>query len=205
MDIIAARETLENHKDEPLDKLGEAIEVLKEEYGTHEGIAAQVGPSQATISKYYRLSKLPEGIRWKVEEGELSGEAAVKICRLKEENDQWVLAFAIVDAANDVLTTRECKEVVEDVRETGRPVEEVLTYRFGFDFDKTVSLLLPIRYWFRFKICRAAWNRQQEWKNLAYEILRQWLDGREFLSTADLHEISQELIDAANRLEDLAE
>ncbi len=205
MDVIAAKGILENYNAHHLDRVGEAIEVLKEKYGTYEAIAAEVGPNQHTISKYYRLSKLPEGIRWKVEEGELSGEAAVQICRLKDENDQWVLAFAIVDAGKEALTARECKEVVEDVRETGRPVEEVLTQRFGFDFDSTVLFPLLVDYWFRFKVCRAAWNRQKEWKSLVNEILKQWLNGREFSSTADLKGISRELIDAASRLEELAE
>ncbi len=205
MDIIAARDILENYKHQPLDKVGEAITVVKQEYGTYEGIAQEVSPSASTIAKYDALSKLPPGIRWKVEQGQLPGTYAEQICRLNDENDQWVLAFFIVDAGKQAPSVRECKQVVDDARETERSVKEVLTERFGVEFDKTVTLVLPVDYWFRFKICRTGWNRHKNWADLAYEILGEWLNGREFSSTADLKAISRQLSDVASRIEELAE
>ncbi len=205
MEITEAKAVVADYKQQQLGVLGEAITVLKKEYATYEGIAQQVAPSAATITKYHALSKLPQGIRWKVEQGQLPPTHAEQICRLKDENDQWVLAFCIVDAGKQGPSARECKDVVEDVRETERPIAEVLTERFAFEFDKTVALVVPVDYWFRFKICRTAWNRQEEWKNLVYKILSEWLAGREFSSTADLKAISRQLSDVASQIEELAE
>ena len=205
MDCCGARAIVQNYKREPLTLVGEAIELLKGEDRTYDDVAREVGVSHSTISKYHRLSQLPDGIRWKVEQGELPVLHALQICRLKDENDQWLLAFAIVDAGKEALTAKESQRAVDDVRRSGEPMADVLTRLFGFEFDRTVSLLLPVDYWLRFRISRAAWNRQDEWKNLAYDILSQWLDGRAFSSTADLHEISVQLIKAATRLEELRE
>ncbi len=118
---------------------------------------------------------------------------------------KWVLAFVVVDAGKDAPTERECKQAVDDVRRSGESMEQVLSRRFGFEFDKTVALVLPVDYRLRFRICRAAWNRQQEWKDLAYDILTQWLKRRAFSSTAELHQISRELTNIASRLEEVRE
>lgn len=207
MEIADAQAVLEDYRHQPLAAIGEAISVLKEKYGTYKEIAKQVSPSAHTIGLYYRLSQLPDGIRWKIEQRELAVSLAQQICRLEDTNDQWLLAFAIVDAQekNEGLTEQDCTELVDDIRQSGKSLEEALSQRFGFNFDESVPLILSFDYWFRFKLCRSAWNRQQNWADLVYDIINEWLEGREFASTADLHKISQELIAIGKRVEELGE
>ena len=206
MEISDAKAVVQNYRQQSLAALGEAISVLKKKYDTYEKIAKQVSPSAKTIGLYYRLSQLPDGIRWKIQEGEIGLSLAEQVCRLKDENDQWVLAYAIVDAAQDrSIMEQEWKGAVDEVLRTGRSMKEVLEERLGAASDKTVVTPVSFDYSFRFKLCRAAWNRQKNWADLVYDIINEWLDGREFSSTADLKGISRELIDAASRIEELAE
>jgi len=207
MEISDAQAVLEDYRHQPLAALGESITVLKKKYDTYEKIAKLVSPSAHTIGLYYRLSQLPDGIRWKIEQRELAVSLAEQICRLEDTNDQWLLAFAIVDAQekNEALTEQDCKEVVDDVRQSGKSLEEALSQRFGFNFDESVPLILSFDYWFRFKLCRSAWNREKNWADLVYDIINEWLDGREFSSTADLQGISQELITIGKRVKELGE
>lgn len=206
MNIEEANRVVAGYSEQPLEVLGEAIALLKRRYGAYERIAQQVGVGAATIAQYHHISELPDGIRWKVEEGQLRLGLARQVCRLEDENDQWMLAYAIVDAAEDgAVPQEEWKRAVDEVLKSGRSMEEVLQERLGAASEKTVQMVVSFDYWFRFQLCRAAWNRRQSWYDLAYEILTQWLKGREFASTADLGRISQQLTDIANRLEEIRE
>jgi len=205
-ELSDAKAVVTGYSGQPLRALGEAITLLKREYGTYKQIAKEVGPCAVTIGRYHRLSRLPDGLRWKIEQRELALSLAHQVCKLKDENDQWVLAFAILDAPEDGrLTERECRQAVEEVQNTGRPMREVLAERLGLDFKKSVVVVLSFDYWFRFKLCRAAWNRGQSGADLAREIVAEWLAGRQFSSTADLQHISQQLADIAKHVEELAE
>ena len=84
-------------------------------------------------------------------------------------------------------------------------MEEVLCERFGIELDDVVPLLLPVPYRFRIRICRAAWNREKEWKDLAFHVLEEWLAGREFVHSRELRGVAQELVALGQRLGELAE
>lgn len=205
VEIDNAKAMVADYRHQRLDALGEAITVLKQEYRTYNDIAEQVGVSRLTIGLYHRLSKLPHGIRWKVEEGEVPLGLARQVCRLKDEEDQWMLAYAIVDDADRTVPEEEWKGAVDEVLRTAASMEEVLEKRLGAASEKSVVTTLSFDYWIRFKLCRAAWNRRQSWYDLAREIVTQWLEGREFASTADLEEMSRHLVEIANRLEQIRE
>ena len=206
MDIEQASRALQNYKRERLCDIGRAIDALHEEHATYGRIAEEVGVGAVTIGKYHRLSRLPRGIQWKIEQGQLSRGHAQQICRLEDENDQWMLALAIVEATKQAtITRRQCQDAVEDVLGAGKPMEQVLCERFGIELGDVVSLLLPVPYWFRLRACRAAWNREKEWKDLAFQVLEEWLDGREFVHSRELRDVARELVSLGQRLAELAE
>lgn len=216
MDVEEATATLNDYADRPLEELGEAVDELLKHYDSYTGIGEIVRPVPATISKYHRLSQLPKGIRWKVDAGELTIGQAVEVARLEDENDQWVLAYAIVDDEDASVPGDEWRRAVDEVLSTGRSMEDILRNSLGVASEKTVTMALAFDYWFRFKLCRAAWNRRENWHDLAYSILNDWLASREFESPADLREITEELSEIARstsrqltelteRLEDLRE
>jgi hypothetical protein len=174
IDAKNAREILAAYVERKPSEIAEAIDVLYQEFGTYQAIAQQVGRSEKFWGTRHRIFKLPTGIRWKIDQGQISIEQAYQISRLEKKEDQWILAMVIIEAKN--LTTKECGNVVNLVLNENKSIKDVLSISAGVRFDNIQPLLLPLGFDIRLAICKLAWERCQNWEDLAYQLILQGLD-----------------------------
>ncbi len=196
MDVKTAIEYLTGSAKRKASEIGKAVDVLYQEYHTYKAISQKlVGISPEFLSQRHRIFQLPEGIQWKIDEGYIGIEKGYQISRLKEEDDQWLLAFTIVE---EKLSAKECENVVNGVLTQNRSLKEALSITTGCRFDKIQPLLLPIGFDIWFAISRAAWNQKENWGDLCYRLIRQGLnvDVRE-----DVREVANKLRALATDLE----
>ena len=192
MDTNTAREFLATKGVRKPSEIGEAVDVLYRELGTYQMIAQQVGRSDKFWGVRHRIFQLPAGIRWKIDEGHIGIEQGSQISRLKNEEDQWLLAVTIIEAKD--LTAEECKNVVDLVLKEGKSIREALGVLAGIRFDKIQPLLLPLGFDIRLEICKVAWSRSQEWADLCYQLIHQGID-------VDIKEIARQLKKLASALQ----
>ena len=184
IDAETARAILNSYAEKKISEIGNAVDVLYPEFGTYKAIAAEFGRSDKYWSVRHRLFQLPAGIRWKIDEGQISTEQGIEISKLKNENDQWLLAFAITETQN--LTAKECQNVVNLVLKEDQSIREALSVSAGIRFDKIQPLLLPLGFDIRLAICKRAWARCQEWEDLIYQLILQGID-------IDIKEVASQL------------
>ena len=173
MNLETAIDYLTNTKKRKVSEIGKAIDVLYQEYHSYENISKKLGKSSKFLSKIHHIFKLPEGVKWKVDEGHIGTEQGYQISRLAKKDDQWLLAFTIIE---EKLRTKECEDVVNIVIKQNRPLKYVLSESIGVRFDKIKPLLLPIGFDIQFAISRASWEKRENWKDLCYRLIRQGLD-----------------------------
>ena len=106
--------------------------------------------------------------------GTINLQQGVQISRLKDEADQWLLAFTIIETKD--LTAEECKNVVNLVLNEDKSIKDALGVLAGIRFDKIQPLLLPLGFDIRLEICKVAWARHSEWGDLCYQLILQGLD-----------------------------
>ncbi len=167
MDKDTAREYLTDPQGKKPSEIGEAVDVLYEDYGSYQEMARafqKVGGS--TLSTRRRIFQLPKGIRWKVDEGQISITNALQIARLGDENAQWLLAFAIVE---EQLEADVCSNVVNRVLKYEDSIREALSAAAGVRCEKVIPLLLPLGFDIRLAIAQNAWNRSQELQDFCYD------------------------------------
>ena len=192
MDTNTARELLATKEMRKPSEIGEAVDVLYRELGTYQMIAQQVGRSDKFWGVRHRIFQLPAGIRWKIDEGHIGIEQGSQISRLKNEEDQWLLAVTIIEAKD--LTAEECKNVVDLVLKEGQSIREALGVLAGIRFDKIQPLLLPLGFDIRLEICKVAWSRSEEWADLCYQLILQGID-------VDIKEVAHQLQKLASALQ----
>ena len=167
MDKDTAREYLTDPQGRKPSEIGEAVDVLYADYGSYQGMARafqKVG--EKALSARRRIFQLPKGIRWKVDEGQISITNALQIARLRDENAQWLLAFAIVE---EQLEADVCSNVVNRVLKYADSISDALSASAGVQCDKVTSLLLPLGFDIRLAIAQNAWNRSQELQDYCYD------------------------------------
>ena len=192
MDVKTAIEYLTSPAKRKASEIGKAVDVLYQEYHTYKAISQQlVGISPNFLSKRHGVFQLPEGIQWKIDEGYIGKEQGYQISRLKEEDDQWLLAFTVVE---EKLSTKECEDVLNGVLTQNRSLKEALSISTGCRFDKIQPLLLPIGFDIWFAISRVAWNQKEKWEDLCYRLIRQGLN-------VDVREVVNKLKALATDLE----
>ena len=191
MDPNTAREILAAHAGKKPSEIGEAVDILYMEFGTYKAIAQQVGMSDKFWGRRHRLFQLPAGIRWKLDEGQIGIEQGYQISRLNNEEDQWLLAIAIIEAED--LTADECKNVVDRVVEENESIKEALSVSAGIRFDKTHPLLLPLPFDIWLEICKRAWERHENWGDSCYQLIRQGID-------VDFQDVARQLEKLASEL-----
>ena len=184
MDTETARVILGSYAGKKPSEIGNAVDVLYPGFGTYKAIAAEFGRSDSFWSVRHRLFQLPVGIRWKIDEGQISMEQGIEISRLKNEEEQWLLAFTITETQN--LTAKECQNVVNLVLKEEKSIREALGVSAGIRFDKIQPLLLPLGFDIRLAICKRAWARCQEWEDLIYQLILQGID-------VDIKEVASQL------------
>lgn len=188
MDATTAREHLSAPEGKTPCEIGEAVDVLYPEYGSYVTIAQQFGKSATFWSTRHRLFQLPEGIRWKIDDRQIGIEQGYQLSRLTSDEDQWVLALAIIEAED--LTAKECQNVVSLVLNQEKSIREALSLSAGIRFDKIQPLLLPLGFDIRLSICKVAWKQCQNWEDLGYRLILQGID-------VDIREVASQLEELA--------
>lgn len=191
MDATTAREHLSNPEGKTPCEIGEAVDVLYPEYGTYVTVARQFGKSDNFWNVRHRLFQLPEGIRWKVDGGQIGIEQGYQISRLTNDDDQWVLALTIIEVEN--LTAKECQNVVNLVLNQEKSIRDALSVSAGIRFDKIQPLLLPLGFDIRLSICKVAWKQYQNWEDLCYRLILQGI-------AVDIGEVARQLEELAANL-----
>lgn len=184
MDIEAARKIVCAHDRKKLSEVAKAVDVLYQAFGTYQSITREMGKSDKFWIIRHRISRLPAGILWKVDEGHIGIEQAYQITRLKQEEDQWILAIAIIEAGG--LTAKECGKVVNLVLKEGKSIMDSLRILVGIRFDKIQPLLLPLGTDVWISICKIAWAQRQRWEDLCYQLVLQGIG-------VDIQEVASQL------------
>lgn len=187
MNAASAREHLSDLEGKTPCEIGEAVDVLYPEYGSYVTIAQQFGKSATFWHTRHRLFQLPEGIRWKIDEKQIGIDQGYQISRLTNDEDQWVLALAIIEEED--LTAKECQNVVNLVLNQEKSIRDALSVSAGIRFDK-IPLLLPLGFDIRLSICKVAWKQCQSWENLCYHLILQGID-------VDIREVARQLEELA--------
>lgn len=191
MDTNTAREVLTAKDANPPSEIAEAVDVLYQELGTYQAIAREIGRSEKFWGVRHRIFRLPAGIRWKIDEGQIGIKQGYQISRLKDEEDQWLLAVAIIEAKD--LTAEECKNVVNLVLNERKSIRDALGVLAGIRFDKIQPIVFPLGFDIRLEICKVAWARSQEWADLCYQLILQGID-------VDIKEVARQLEKLASDL-----
>ncbi len=173
MEEKVAVEYLTAPKGKKPSEIGEAVDVLYQKYHSYQAIAQQLNMSPNFLSSRHRIFQLPKGIQWKVDQEQIGIEQGYQISRLENEDDQWLLALAIIE---EKLSTKECENVVNIVLKQNGSIRDALSISTGVRFDKIQPLLLPIRFDSRLAMCRSAWSQCKNWEDFCYQLIRQGID-----------------------------
>lgn len=114
-----------------------------------------------------------------------------QLSRLTNDEDQWVLALAIIEVEN--LTAKECQNVVNLVLNQEKSIRDALSVSAGIRFDKIQPLLLPLGFDIRLSICKVAWKQYQNWEDLCYRFILQGI-------AVDIGEVARQLEELAANL-----
>ena len=196
MNLKTAKETVAARTQSKPSDVAKAVDVLYQEFGTYQAITQEIGKSDKFWIMRHRISQLPIGIRWKIDEGHITVGQGYQISRLKHEDDQWLLAIAIIEAK--CLTAKECEKVVNLVLNADKSIKESLSILADIHFDQIKPLSLPIGSDIWIEICKIAWERFQKWEDLCYQLVRQGvnIDYQEVAS--QLEKLASDLRSAGN-------
>lgn len=187
MDLDSAIDLLNAPGGKKPSEIGEAVDVLYRRYGSYSKIMDRVPLNVPDVPHFlrsrHRIFKLPKGIQWKIDQEQIEIGQGYQISRLENEDDQWLLAFAVIE---ENLKMSECKNVVNIVLKKDHSVKDALGIVAGVQSDKVQPLLLPIGFDLRLAMCRLAWNQQKNWGDFCYELIRQGID-------ADIKEAARQL------------
>lgn len=195
MDYQTARDWLNDAGDRKPSEKGEAVDVLYRELGNYKAIAKEVALSPERLSDLRRVFLLPEGIRWQFDKGKIRIGHVEQISRLQGD-EQWLLAFSIVQVK---ISVKDSKEVVDAVVKRNRDLRDVLHNMIGIRFDKPIaSLLTGITFEDRFRVSRAAWDKKLKWEDFCQKAIEE-------ATRVDLDHIARELESIAEQLRPGAE
>ena len=194
MDTDMALELLKTEAEKKPSEVGKAIDVLFHDFGSYAAIEKRFGKSSYFWRQHHRVYGLPKGIQSKVDKGEINLGECYEISRLKDEEDQWLLAVAIIEAED--FTIDECNKVVNGVLNSDNPlsIKESLKTYTGFEFGKTQPLVLvpfPFDVWFQ--ICKRAWSHEKELADICYQLICQGI-------AVDINEVADQLEKLASDL-----
>ena len=191
MDLKIAKQIIVEHPQRKPSEIAEAVDVLYQEFGTYQAITREIGKSDKYWIMRHRISQLPSGIRWKIDEGNIGIGQGYQIARLKREEDQWLLAIVIIEAR--CLTTKECRKVVNLVLNEEKSIIDSLRILTDIHFNEIQPLSLPVGSDIWIEICKIAWTRRKKWEDLCYQLVRQGVD-------VDFQEIASQLEKLASDL-----
>lgn len=171
MDLKTARTLIDTPEQRKPSEIAKAVDVCYQELGSYQAITQSIGKSDKFWIMRHRIFQLPLGIRWKIDEGQIGIEQGYQISRLKQEEEQWLLAIAITETKG--LTAKECGKIVNFVLRKGKSITDSLNMLADIRFDKIQELLLPLGADIWLAICKIAWARNQKWEDLCYQLVLQ--------------------------------
>lgn len=174
MDIKTARWIIAARDKKKPSEIAKAVDIVYQEFGTYQAITRTIGKSDKFWIVRHRISQLPVGILWKIDEGDIGIGQAYQITRLKREEDQWTLAIAIIETNS--LTAKECGKVVNLVLNEGKSIKDSLSILADIRFDEIRPVLLPLGYDIWIAICKIAWTQCQKWEDLCYQLVLQGVE-----------------------------
>ena len=174
MDLKIAKEIIVEHPQRKSSEITEAVDVLYQEFGTYQAITQEMGKSDKFWIMRHRIFQLPIGIRWQIDEGHIGIGQGYQIARLKREEDQWLLAIAIIEARP--LTAKECGKVVNLVLNEDKSMKDSLNVSAGIRFDEIQPLSIPLGSDVWINICKIAWTQYQKWEDICYQFICQGVD-----------------------------
>lgn len=175
-----AWEILKNLEGKKPSEIGEAIDVLLPQYrpknrakGGYKELSEAIGKKRLPVSGYklsqfHSIYRLPQGIQWKIDQGEIGVAHGAQIDKLKSEEDQWVLALAVAYASKESkgkrsaqLFEKDCKDIVKRVLKNGDSIRDSVG-KSGVLFKKLdpsvgVSKFSSPEEWIA--VSKEAWNR----------------------------------------------
>ena len=196
MDLKTAKAIIAEQAQKKPSEITEAVDVLYQEFGTYQAITREIGKSDRFWIMRHRIFQLPGGIRWQIDEGHIGIGQGYQIARLKCEEDQWLLAIAIIEAR--CLTVKECRKVVNLVINEEKSMINSLRILADIHFDDIQPLSLPLGSDIWIETCKIAWGRRQKWQDLCYQLVRQSVD-------IDFQEIASQLEKLASDLRSVSE
>lgn len=182
MDLDKARECLNTQKGKKPSEIGEAVDLLFQEFRSYKKIAEQVELSPERISVFHRIYKLPKGIRWQVDNRKILIGHAMQISRLPE-NDQWMLAFVVIE---EKINAKDTRKIVNEALNSEKDLTGVLNSVAGIDSDSIKALLLPLSFEERFQITCSAWGKEMSWADFSLNSIRE-------ATRVDIKQIADEL------------
>ena len=172
MDMEIAIEMLSNYKDKKPSEIAEALDVLYQKFGSNKAVGQEIGKSSFFVESRRKILKLPMGILWKIDEGQIGIRQGGDISRLKKEEDQWLLALVVIETEN--LGQEECNSVVNLVLQSDKSIEEALRIISGISFDGLIEpLFIPMKFDVRLSVCKIAWEQNKEWEDYCYQFFRE--------------------------------
>lgn len=179
MTIEEAWEIFKNLEGKKPSEIGEAVDVLSSQRRkSHKRVgntwlSQKIDKERIKINGYrgsftpfefHNIYQLPQGIRWKIDQREISIAQGLQIARLESEEDQWLLALAIDYAAgdsdkrSDQLSAKDCKNIVKRVLEKEDSIRNIVgEYGVRFkDIPISVAFSSPEEW---IAVSKEAWNR----------------------------------------------
>lgn len=196
MNLKTAKKTIAAHTQSKPSEIAKAVDALYQKFGTYQAITQEIGKSDKFWIMRHRISQLPIGILWKIDEGQIGIGQGYQISRLKHEDDQWLLAIAIIEAK--CLTAKECEKVVNLVLNEETSIKDSLRVLADIHFDELQPLSLPLKSDIWIEICKIAWERSQKWEDICYQLVRQGVD-------IDYQEVASQLEKLASDLRSAGE
>lgn len=192
MDTQEAMACLADSNNRNISEVGESIDVLYKIHGTYANVAQQLSMSPGFLSSRHHIYQLPKGILWKVDEGQIGISQAEQITRLKDDEDQWLLAITALEKR---LRANECERVVNLVVKDGWTIRDALSAVTGIRFDEISppTLLLPVGVDFWFALIRASWGQSKDWQDLCYQLIREGVDVDNREVAAQLEALAKDL------------
>lgn len=173
MEDKIAIECLTTPEGRKVSEVGEAVDVLYQKYHSYKAIAQKLKVSRQFLSSRHHIFQLPKGIQWKIDQGQIGIGQGYEISRLNNEEDQWLLALAVVE--QDLKAT-ECANVVNIVLRQERSIRDALSVSTGVRFDEGKPLILMIRPDLWIPMSQAAWGQCKNWEDLCYQLIREGMD-----------------------------
>ena len=155
-------------------EIGEVIDILYRKYRSYQKIADETPHSSDFLSSRHRIFQLPKGIRWQVDEGRITIGQGVQIASLKSEEDQWLLAFVLVETKQK-FNQKECNNIIKKVNKENISMRNLLATSFGVRFN-IIPLMLPFGFDERFAVTRAAWNKHKTLADFCLHSIRAGTD-----------------------------